>query len=213
MATDPYIALKKAVEFIRGLLLPDRLDPLGEYSDEELVRTDAYLAFCHAEIEYYLEQLVLRVLHWTERLARSDTFDGAGAALILYYRGDRDSVPSINKVPTLNVMRTQIMKFHSEHSNFAREGNHGIKEKSVCKLFLPLGFRFDNVSSTLLAELDGLGSMRGKLAHQSVLESQRREIRDPALARQKVEGLVLLLADFDDECVAQFGSKLDAPVP
>ena len=50
-----YIELVKEMHDLKLYLLPKTFDPLGNYTQEELVKTLAFRVLAHAELESYIE--------------------------------------------------------------------------------------------------------------------------------------------------------------
>lgn len=211
MATDLFQGLLNLEAMLRRQILPVRFADDGAYSTEELLKLDAYVIMCHAEIESYLEQLALRIIYWSEDGMRRDIHDKTSASLVMYYRPDRDKIPSTKKVPADFPIRTVGFKSSKSHTEAVGE-NNGIKEKSVCEMFIPLGLNFDGVNGLLLSELDAWGSARGGLVHTSFADPRRRTITEPVLASGKMRSLLQLLSEFDTELVRQIPTAA-VPIP
>ena len=74
--------------------------------------------------------------------------------------------------------------------------NNGIKEKNVLTLFGPLGVPASALGSTLLPNLDTLGSLRGSHAHESA--KGVASVLDPETEFKRVTDLVTELGILDD---------------
>lgn len=171
-----YKELKKNISKLRKefLSFSKRLD--GEYSESDLMKCRAYVAFAHAEIEHFLEA-------WAERIlskARSNWGKGRGSKTLLallFYRGETRGVPSTPTEIGSNTYRSNIGKAISLQEGVIKS-NHGITPENVAKMFIPLGFTSEDFDEPLLIQLKNFGGHRGDLVHKSSNISLER-IRDP----------------------------------
>lgn len=179
MPTTEYNHLcKNIAKITRGFLNFDKRSD-GNYSWQELMLCRAFISFCHAEFEHYLEQSCLRVIlkaenHW-QKHGNPTT---AIAALLAYRMPKPGTLPakpseqgSGNRLATLigNVIASQRMVV---------SGNHGIKPANISQLFMPLGVNPNQVPTSLEIQLEEFGKKRGDQVHQSTSVSLRK-IRDP----------------------------------
>jgi len=81
--------------------------------------------------------------------------------------------------------------------------NHGIKEQNLLALFAPLGIPATAVSSTLLPNLDNLGTLRGTHAHHSARAVTN--VPDPETEYNRVTALVDELVVLDEWLVKYKG--------
>lgn len=47
--------LQKRLSYLRNSMLPKKFDALGNYDDQTILLTEAYILLVHAEIESYIE--------------------------------------------------------------------------------------------------------------------------------------------------------------
>jgi len=71
---------------------------------------------------------------------------------------------------------------------WVRVENHGIKERNVLKLLLPVGIREHEIETAWLATIDSFGSDRGTTAHQSA--SKPQALPDPKSELETVKAIV-----------------------
>jgi hypothetical protein len=81
-------------------------------------------------------------------------------------------------------------------NTFVRTENHGIKEKNLLSLLLPIGIDHSSLDSGFLADIESFGSMRGHAAHTSSRAAVRRAV-DPREELNRVESLLDGITDID----------------
>jgi hypothetical protein len=147
-----------------------------------------YLLLCHAEIEAYLEELAVKAAEQSLNKWRRDSrINRCLAALMLHHNKDATPSPS--------TMASHINLAVRNHIRTVRDSNHGIKEKNLYSMYVPIGLDKSEVSTTLLAELESLGAARGRVAHTSAKSVQTPP--DPGSIRQQVWNVLSELEDFD----------------
>jgi len=85
-------------------------------------------------------------------------------------------------------MRERITAAKDEFMRWVRVENHGIKERNVLKLLLPVGIREHEIETAWLATIDSFGSDRGTTAHQSA--SKPQALPDPKSELETVKAIV-----------------------
>jgi hypothetical protein len=151
----------------------------GNYSISELTRCRAFISFVHAEIEFYLESIALKILSKVEKHWVKHKFANNAIAALLAYKFNSDiSYPNnLGEFPQDKRMNEVVRRMISSHrADVSR--NHGIKPKNLAALFIPLGLDVDLVSEPLLILLMSFGSRRGEMVHTSNSVSLLK-IRDP----------------------------------
>lgn len=188
-----WTTLKRQIDDLRRLLLPDQFDPLGVYAEAARVQlqTRAFLVLSHAEIESYLEDWAKDIVRASEQLWLSSKRVGTPLAFLLSTIGGRFApVESLsqNKGDSHQRFGDVITSLFPIYYKRIKD-NHGIKEKNVLHLFEPIGVPSTAFSSTLLPNLDSLGSKRGDHAHQSKAVAS---VLDPEV---EYKGMVNVLSD------------------
>ena len=77
------------------------------------------------------------------------------------------------------------------------ENNHGIREKNLLSLLLPIGINSDDIDKVWLQEMDDFGKKRGEFAHQSASNYKTRQPPDPKNELEMVNRLLQGLTDID----------------
>lgn len=204
MPSRIYTRLKRSCDELKSefLSFSPRID--GRYTMSELKMCRAYIAFVHAEVEHYLEEIAIKALdrglsNWTTKQRISKSI----AALFIYRHPSEIVIPdNPADLPSKNRINELTYRVIATQKYEIRQ-NHGIKRKNFGRLFVPIGLDMSIVPEPLLIQLDGLGERRGDLVHTTERSSLAR-IRDPfSDEASDVQQLLTELQNFD-----QFLSKL-----
>lgn len=134
------------------------LEPGELLNDRQQDHVRAYIALCHAEFESYLEQ-------WSNCIVDE--------CLRLWVDIKKPTLPLLSLFAHFEYINQNIdtnQKVHMIISRFKQnviDENHGIKEKNIRKLFVPLGIDFDLVDTAWISTLDSYGAKRGETVHTS----------------------------------------------
>ena len=166
-------ALVSEIDTLRAQFLPYPFDPLGVYADSDRVQahTRAFLVLSHAEIESYLEESAKELARASEVLWNRTGRISPPLAFLLASLGGRIATPASLSLKGAKDGQQQLADeikarlFPSFYKLI--KDNHGVKELNVLQLFTPLGAPSSAFTSTMLANLDSLGSSRGTHAHHS----------------------------------------------
>ena len=172
----------------------------GAYTNQELLKCQAFIVFCHAEIQVYLETVSRRIMtEAKERWTSNAVYVRVIAALIAFRRQERVTVPQDPKRPSGITDINEIIQraFVSQTNSIA--GNNGIKRANVAELLAPLGILPNDLEEPLLIQLDQIGSNRGDMVHKSSRVSLRN-IRDPFTDEQTgIYNLITEIQKFDEK--------------
>jgi hypothetical protein len=194
--------LRSEIENLRVQFLPNPFDPLGVYPEQTKVQAHAraFLVFCHAEFESYLEGLAKDIAKSSENLWTSSTRISVPLQFLLVTRAKRISVPTkiepgVKDVPQRlsDELTTLFQTFYTDIND-----NHGIKEHNILSLFGPLGINLGSLGPTLLPNLDSFGERRGDHAHHSVALIVTP--LDPETEYMRAINLATDLLGFDNWC-------------
>lgn len=121
----------------------------------------AYKLFVHAEIEYYLENVVSEIVNTAKTLWDNEKIINAVLFHIILYSsfnfsGNEDMLEPEKRISNI------IKAFEDQISH-----NNGIKKKDILKLIIPIGIKFDDLDETWLTTIDSYGNKRGKIAHNT----------------------------------------------
>ncbi len=194
--------LDAAVAALRAGLMnyESRLD--GAYSQEELMKCQAFIVFSHAEIENYLEKVARRIM--IEAKARWDEHalpDRVIIGLLTYRRNELTGPPDDIRNPTKKQNLNEIVNEAVKLQGDIISDNNGIKTSNLSKLLAPLGVSDLEVEEALLIQLSNVGSRRGDFVHKQSKVSIRN-LRDPFT--DEVKDISTLLSE-----IRRFDEKLE----
>lgn len=182
--------MQRRVTTLRNHLLPRVFNATGLYSDRVHERAAAFRLLTHAEFESYLEDVVTehvttRVTDWRQNRRPSLTL----AALLAYFDGESRPPESLLQPPPRpgDSFETRLDAAVAQFQRKARVLNHGVRERNVLSLLLPIGVAPADLDMQWLTTLDSWASERGEIAHQS--SGKVRLQLDPAREYQTVKQL------------------------
>ena len=161
------------------------IDPTLNYSEKDADLTRAYCLLTHAEIEAYLEDIILDVAKTAFNNWENDKSIISPIIFHLAFtykpENTKKEVPYSMVVLSYQALEAKIKK------------NNGIKEDNIKNLLRPIGFDMD---ATLLHTLSNFGSTRGQIAHTSF---QTQQPLDPTSEKATVTQICAALVDFDEQ--------------
>lgn len=221
MPSERFVQLREQLAILRTHLLPEAFDPTGFYEHPDLISTRAlsYRVLAHAEIESYLEDRALEVVgRAREAWERVQHVSRVALCLMGFSGREMRTPPDTLEAPSDNKKKTwpehvdigaKLAPIWAEFHKFVRLENHGVKEKNLLALFLPIGLEHSKLDPGLLADLDSFGSLRGAAAHSSSRTSVKNAA-DPATEVQRVESLLMGIKTLDLEIDALVSDIPDA---
>jgi hypothetical protein len=175
---------KKLIKRIRLLelrLLPAQQKVSG-YTSEQRDLIASYVLLAHAEIESFLELCAdLAADRALDRWKSAQVCTKTMSRLLLFHHS-RAQLKDPCRVGAKEIERA-VAFFKNE----VRQ-NHGIKEKNVLSLFLPLGVAHSDLDSVWLATVNSFGQKRGDSAHTW---AKTRQQIDPKTVRTEVNDVIL----------------------
>lgn len=160
MVSTELAALRGRVWDLRRRLLPSRWPLLA--SDAQSERARAFTLLAHAEVETYLEEMVLgyadrRVTEWIRGGPPSMCIVGlAKAAIREVAEVDKDKRST----------RDVVLLGKRQLSEYLKIRNHGVREKQLRRMFLPIGMELTSLPLGFPQSLEAWGIRRGGFAHQ-----------------------------------------------
>ncbi|MEU3952495.1 HEPN domain-containing protein [Streptomyces achromogenes] len=201
MASPRFEELAKRIEELRRCFLPKEFDPTGSYGDEVYEHTRAFRVLAHAEFESFIEDRVIEVV---DNAISQWKAAGSITASLLAMMAYRESAPAIPeslsgaaarpaKFPSL---AARVEAARTELHRYARNQNHGIKEKNLLRLLLPIGIQEAEIDATWLSAAEAWATARGDAAHKGA----KMQVRPDPQNELKVVNLVLEgFRDLDEE--------------
>lgn len=199
MHTDKFIGLQSRLNKLRRVYLPHTFDPTGSYSDSTLEKVRAYKVLAHAEMEYYFEEVALSIARrayqkWNSARKASTPL----VSMVAYYEGQFPSVPDIHDGNnSAKDIDWRINSSFASYNQYVRSNNHGIKEKNILNIFLPIGVRVGEIDNDLLIALNSFGAERGVIAHSTRSGAPSVTTPDDALA--SVTNIMTYIDTFDQQ--------------
>jgi hypothetical protein len=161
-----YLVLKRRLDKLRRHLLfflPPPPMSKTAYTDQELDLTSAYIVLAHAEIESFLEELVLRKAHRAvQQFDATQRVTPILRKLVAYYVAQKRRSWGEVSLPTPPTVDAAYISFQGHVTN-----NNGIRRKDIEKLLYPLGVLESSLNQTWLAQMDSFGFNRGGWAHKT----------------------------------------------
>lgn len=210
MASPRYQQLEEQLKALRRCLLPPDFDPTGTYEDQDDVsrRALAYRVLAHAEIESFFEDRTLEPVLRAQFVWESTRHVSHVALCLVGFSGQEMArppstleAPSDNKRkawPALLDIGERLLPIIANFSRHVRYENHGIKEKNLLALLLPIGVAHCKIDSAFLADMESFGALRGLAAHSSGKTTVRQTV-DPEEEQKRVLGLMPGIAAIDSE--------------
>jgi hypothetical protein len=164
-----FLELKERLEVLRHHFLPTVFSPTGSYDDKTLDHARGFILLVHAEIEAYFEDRAREKVDRAHKRWKSKQQCTELLFSLLTYHLARSAkgegwTPGL---PSNDLINKAVNFYLGELGN-----NHGIKEKNILSILIPLGLDHRRISTTLMGTLDSFGGMRGRLAHLSIKASQ-----------------------------------------
>ena len=167
MPTRRYNTLTARVSNLEKNLLPT-ISPSGKYTPNQYDLARSYLILCHAEVESYLEDITLSVLHSAKKRWTSENRAGRCLTALLMYEEKKMPTPiSLDKKKPNETMSGFISNAVKNHERFITRENHGVKETNILRLLLPVGLLESDLDPVWLSSMNSFGVSRGVIAHSS----------------------------------------------
>ena len=210
MASPRYQQLEEQLRILRGCLLPVEFDRTGAYEDQDGVSTRAlaYRVLAHAEIESFFEDRTLEPVSRAQLVWESTRHVSHVALCLVGFSGKEMApppttleAPSDNKRkawPALVDIGQRLLPIIATFHHHVRNENHGVKEKNLLALLLPIGVAHGKIDPAFLADMESFGALRGLAAHSSGKTTARQAV-DPEAEQKRVLALMPGIAAIDSE--------------
>jgi hypothetical protein len=156
---------------LRQAFLPRRFSLTGDYRSSVHDRARGFRLLVHAEFESYIEDRALEVANsaiaaWSSNRALRPAlialaaFDDKSGWQDLSILNPASSRQAPDLVQRLNAAA-------GRYRTYLTRGNHGVKEKNLLRILMPLGIEASDIDTQWLAAIDSWATDRGDLAHKS----------------------------------------------
>ncbi|MEV6341867.1 HEPN domain-containing protein [Actinoplanes sp. NPDC051851] len=192
--------LQQRLEDLRRHFLPVEFDETGTYDDVVYEHARAFRVLSHAEFEAFIEDRALYVLNEDFRRWEDSGVTSLSLLAAVAFRESvhampeslNDAIQNKRKYPSLE---DRIKAAKNDFSTYVRTRNHGIREKNLIKLLMPLGFSEIDLDITWVAATDAWAMERGKVAHAS----GKMQVRpDPQVEWKTVNTILKGFRDIDE---------------
>ncbi|MGW2665642.1 HEPN domain-containing protein [Nocardia tengchongensis] len=164
-----YQQLRRRISELRANLLPRTFDPTGNYTSRVHDRTLSFRVLAHAEFESFIEEraqeaLTLAYTSWKRHRTPSPLI-----VSLLAYKERIDSEPTslINPPQRRSLdLNGRVDKARDDLHKYIRVQNHGIKERNLLRILLPLGIEEADIDINWLHTVEAWATQRGETAHQ-----------------------------------------------
>ena len=168
MYSQQFRSLQTRIRRLREHFLPRQFEPTGRYSELQLDRARAYRLLAHAEIESYLEQVVSETANeaydiWENKGLITDPL----IAMVAYWENAPRTVPTAKPIDGPRDLRDRVKQAKDSLTRYANAENHGIRERNILRLLLPIGINEYDIDTTWLSTTDSFGRDRGDSVHRS----------------------------------------------
>jgi len=156
-------------------LLPAAFSLTGRYSARQKDHTKAFVLLVHAELESYFEDRARTLVTNAEaRYQSKGICTPVLSRLLLYHNAVKEELGPVSP----NAV-SKAINYYLDHLG----KNHGIKEKNLLTIFLPLGIGHAQLDAQLVAACNQLAQKRGQFAHASFKTHQQV---DPKTERDNI---------------------------
>lgn len=188
-----YKQLLSETKRLKNIYLNFQIKPTGDYNKKQLSMAAAHTIFCHAELEIFLERWCEKILSHAEAQWKKNKATRPLVHLCTFHKGRG----AMNDLPKKDIWNEVVIEAVLQHKQVIK-GNNGIKQSNICSLFIPLGFDVNKIDNLLLSDINSFGVLRGDYVHQSHQGHISIQF-DPFDRQRKVEGIVFLLKQMDED--------------
>ena len=172
MSSERFKQLEEQLASLRGCLLPAEFDPTGTYEDQHGVSTRAlaYRVLAHAEIESFFEDRALEPVSRAQLAWETNRHVSHVALCLVGFSGKEMAPPPHTlEAPTDNKRKAwaalidigqRLLPIISTFHYQVRSENHGIKERNLLSMLLPIGVDHGKIDPAFLADMDSFGALR-----------------------------------------------------
>jgi hypothetical protein len=161
-------------------LLPPVFSLTGRYAPRQRDYTKAFLLLVHAELESYFEDRARSLVTLAQgHYQRKRICTRVLSRLLLYHHATKDELGPVSPQAV-----GKAINFYLDHL----DKNHGIREKNLLTIFLPLGMSHTDLGAQLVTACNQLAQKRGQFAHASFKTHQQV---DPKTERDNIRRNIL----------------------
>lgn len=166
MASTAFTTFEANVRELKRIYLDASLGAtLPTLDQSELAR--AFSALAHAEIEYFLEKIFEDLSREVMRQAMAGRYISSSLALLTYSNIEQLAAGQklLNSKAEKRVLAKRLSEAFGKYSGSLSD-NHGVREKYLAKLAIPMGLSGDLIDPTWINDLEAFCDRRGAVAHR-----------------------------------------------
>lgn len=208
MSSSRYNHLEQRISELSGYFLPSEWSPVGEYVNRVHEHARAFRVLAHAEFESFIEDRAVETANDAYEDWKSTGKPSVCILSLAAYRSSTHGIPSSleeaareNRYPDLSL---RIKHARDEFNRYVKTENHGIKERNILRIMMPLGFAVDELNTTWLNVTEAWAKKRGDAAHRAG-KAQR-----PPDPKKELETVHLILEGFGEIDMAMFAKRNSA---
>ncbi|CAN7486489.1 HEPN domain-containing protein [Acidovorax sp. LjRoot66] len=167
MASSAFLILENNLHNLKAIYLDASMGAvLPSLEQSELAR--AFVVLAHAEIEYFVETIFEDLCKDVQTNALNGKYISSSLALITYSNIEQLAAGAI-LIGQRNEKRILSKRFGEAFGKYRDiiTENHGIREKYLAKLAIPMGLSGDKVDPTWKIDLESFCDLRGAFAHKA----------------------------------------------
>ncbi|MCQ9134316.1 HEPN domain-containing protein [Streptomyces hilarionis] len=196
MPSSRFQDLEIRIAELEKYLIPSPFDPTGSYDDVVYEHARAFRVLVHAEFEAFIEDRVIEVLNTAfSRWEYSGVISTSLLSVVAYKESLHampDSLSDASQKKKYPDLKARVEAAKNEFNRYVRTKNHGIKEKNILRLLMPIGLTEKEIDPMWLSVTETWATARGEVAHKSA----KMQVRpDP---QKEVKTVKQILAGFRD---------------
>lgn len=197
--SSSYKELKLRIEELKKRFLG--FDQNDSHLPENQDKLRAFKLLIHAEIESYIEKVVLEIWKKCSEQWKSKKKVLPSLRFLIIYSSIR-----FEAHPQQLTKDDRIDQILNSYKNTVNT-NNGIKKKNILQLVIPLGIQYDDIDQTWLTTIESYGGHRGFVAHKS------SSVQNQIDKKNELNNLELILKGLEelDKKLQKLNSTLKKP--
>jgi hypothetical protein len=166
-----YRSLSKRIHELRRSFLPKNFNPTGQYTSFQIDKTIAFRLLVHSEIESYFEDRAREIANKALRNWKKNAQPSKVLMCLLAFTDKNWGLPpeTVKNIQGQKPIISERLETAAKIYFSKLETNHGVRERNILQILLPIGIDYDQIDPFWLTEIDSFGGRRGEVAHKSKL--------------------------------------------
>lgn len=164
-------------------------------TDISQLRLRSYRILSHAEIEYFIESIILlKIDKEKKKWGKNHSTTNCISNILAFIKIELPNTGShLSEITSGNDFQFRVNKILNHYEEIIKH-NNGIKEENVIPMLIPLGIDYLKINQTLLNNMSSFGVHRGGTAHNS---SRVQNLINPQDEINMVTQIIRDLSDID----------------